>query len=216
MPIYGITVAIALWRYRRYFDTVFKFLPVLLMYTFLTELAGIIILKYEEYDLVFSDLLHYNNWVIYNIYNIIFFLYFFYVYWVCIKIAKFRRFILIGGLSYIAVSVVNVFLSDFITQFQMISYFVGAIFIIVSAIYYGSYLQSATGQRFVNTNLLSWLSLGMLIFFVGYLPIIIVGHFDLIEAERYFIVRRIHLLLILIMYACFILGFVKMSRKSLK
>ena len=98
IPVYGITVAVALWRYRRYFDTVFKFLPILLMYTFLTELAGLIFKTYEEWDLVFSDLLHYNNWVIYNIYNIIFFAYFIYVYWISVKIEKYRRVILVGGL----------------------------------------------------------------------------------------------------------------------
>ena len=186
------------------------------MYTFLTELAGIIFKTYEEWDLVFSDLLHYNNWVIYNIYNIIFFLYFIYVYWICVKIEKFRRIILFGGLLYIAASLFNLYIADFMTQFQMIAYFVGAISVIVFTLFYGSYLRSVTGQWFVSTNLLSWLSLGMLIFFLGYLPIIIVGHFDLIDRERFFIVRRIHLLLIIIMYVCFILGFIKMSRQSAK
>ena len=102
------------------------------------------------------------------------------------------------------------------TQFQMSAYFVGAICIIISAVLYSSYSHSVTGQWFVHTSLLSWLSLGMLIFFIGYLPIIIVGHYDLIDRERYFIVRRIHLLLIVLMYVCFILGFIKMSRQSLK
>ncbi len=183
------------------------------MYTFLTELLGNIIKWNDEYDFVLSDVLEYNNWLIYNIYDIIFFLYFLFVYWTSIDRKDYRNFIKLAGILVIIASVINLFTSDFRTQFQMITYFTGATVLMVSIILYFLYYRSANGSWFVSGNLLSWLSIGILIFLTGYLPIIILGHFNIVAGEDYQIIRRIHLLLILIMYGCFIVGFIKMRRK---
>jgi hypothetical protein len=97
----------------------------------------------------------------------------------------------------------------------MITYFTGAILLIVSIILYFKHLRFANGSWFVQSNLLSWLSIGILIFLAGYLPIIILGHFNIVAGEDYQIIRRFHLLLILVMYCCFIVGFIKVRRKSI-
>ena len=157
LPLYAITLGVALWRYPRYFDTVFKYFPILLMYTFVTELAGNIIKEYDEYDLVLSDLLDYNNWLIYNIYDIVFFLYFFYVYYCTIKNKRTRNTILIGVAVFIFASLINPFFSPFNSEFQMISYVVGALVMITTIFMYNRYLKSVTGSNFNTNNLLSWL-----------------------------------------------------------
>ncbi len=215
LPLYAITVVVALWRYPRYFDTVFKYLPILLTYNFLNEVLGNIIKYYDEYDFVLKDLLTYNNWIIYNIYDIIFYLYFFYVYWLSMDNKPIRKFILIGVTLYMVAAVVNPFVTDFATRFQMISYFTGALILIASIIIYFQYFKSRTGKLFVENNLLSWLSLGILIFLVGYIPLIILGHFEIVPSENYQIIRRLHLILIISMYGCFIAGFLKMSKKRI-
>lgn len=214
--MYAITVLVALWRYPRYFDSVFKYFPILLMYTLVTELGGLILKTNDDYDLVLSDLLDYNNWLIYNIYDIIFFLYFFYVYWVSIKELKYRKIIKIGAGIFILAAILNPFLTDFRTRFQMITYFTGALVLITAILLYYRQLKSTTGTWFLNENLLSWLSLGIIVFLIGYIPLIILGHFNIVAAEDYQIIRRIHLFLILIMYSSFITGFINMSRRSLK
>lgn len=185
------------------------------MYTFLTEILGYIIKSNDEYDFVLSDLLEYNNWMVYNIYDVIFFLYFLYVYWLSIDSKGPRNFIRIAGLLVIIASVINLYISDFRIQFQMITYFTGAFMLITSIILYFRYLRSKEGNWFIPSNLLSWLSIGILIFLSGYLPIIILGHFNIVSGEDYQIIRRIHLLLILIMYGCFIVGFIRLRRKSI-
>ena len=185
------------------------------MYTFLTELLGNIIKWNDEYDFVLSDVLEYNNWLIYNIYDIIFFLYFLYVYWLSIDRKGPRKFIQIAGLLVIIASVVNLFTSDFRTQFQMITYFTGAIMLIICIVIYFLHLKSKNDSWFIQSNLLSWLSGGILVFLAGYLPIIVLGHFNIVAGEDYKIIRRIHLLLILIMYGCFIMGFIRVRRKSI-
>ncbi len=212
--MYAITVVIALWRYPKYFDTVFKYFPVLLMYTFITELAGNIIREYGEYDLVLSDLLDYNNWVIYNIYNIIFFLYFYYVYYTTIRDARMKTKIKIGAIIYLLSTSLNPFIANFTTEFQMISYVTGALVLIMSILLYFSYIRAVTGRWFINSNLLCWISIGMFIFYSGYLPVIFLGHLEIVGSENYWILRRFHLLLIPTMYTCFIIGFIRMSRRS--
>ena len=215
LPTYAITVVVAIWRYPRYFDTVFKYFPILLMYTLVTELGGVIVKEMPEFDFVLSDLLEYNNWVIYNIYDIIFYLYFFYVYWLIIRKRSYRNIILVGVVIFLIASVVNIFTSDFTIRLQMITYFTGAAVLFVCIVLYLNYYRSITGKYFAKNNLLSWISLGILVFLLGYVPIIILGHFDYVSFENYQILRRIHLLLILFMYGCFILGFLNMSRKPL-
>ncbi len=185
------------------------------MYTLLTELLGYIIKWNEEYDFVLSDVLEYNNWVIYNIYDIIFFLYFLYVYWLSINSKSIRNFIRIAGIVVIIASLINLFTSDFRIRFQMITYFTGAFMLIICIVLYFRHLRSKNGSWFIQTNLLSWLSIGILIFLAGYIPIIVLGHFNIVSGEDYQIIRRIHLMLILIMNGCFIVGFIRVSRKSI-
>lgn len=215
LPIYAITVIVALWRFPRYYDTVFKYLPVLLTYTFLNEVLGNIIKYFDEYDFVFKDLLTYNNWVIYNIYDIIFYVYFIYVYWLSTKKEYARKIILTGGILYLIAAVVNPFLTDFLTRFQMISYFTGASVLIASIFIYLNYHKQKTGSVFNSRNLLSWISAGILVFLMGYIPLIILGHLEIVPRADFQIIRRIHLLLILTMYSCFILGFIRMSKKQI-
>ena len=215
IPLYGITVVVALWRYPRYFDSVFKYLPILLTYNFLNEVLGAFIKYYEDFDFVFKDVLTYNNWIIYNIYDIIFYLYFFYVYWLSTEQRSTRKFILTGASLYLIAAVVNPFIADFATRFQMFSYFTGAFVLIVGILMYFQYMKSKTGKWFIKNNLLSWLSLGIIIFLGGYIPLIVLGHFEIVPRENFQFIRRIHLILILAMYGCFIAGFIKMRRKSL-
>lgn len=214
LVLYAVTLVVALWRYPRYYDTVLVYFPILLMYTFITELAGNIIREYNEYDLVLTDLLDYNNWVIYNIYNIIFYLYFYYVYYTTIKDKGKRRKIKIGAIIYIITVCSNPLIANFSTEFQMVSYVIGALVLLMSILMYFHYLKVITGDWFINSNLLCWLSIGMFIFYSGYLPVIFLGHLEIVNSENYWILRRFHLLLILTMYTCFIIGFIKMSRRS--
>ena len=80
IPLYFLTWVISVIRYRRYFDTPLKFFPILIIYTFFTELLGYFI-KYNDEFQFFSDARYsWHNVVIFNIYQLVFFLFFFEVY----------------------------------------------------------------------------------------------------------------------------------------
>ncbi len=216
LPLYGLTVIAALWRYPRYFDTPFKFFPVLLMYTFLTELLGSLIYTYEVVPgLIVSEEL-YNNWIVYNIYNIVFFLYFFYIYRKYLISPSDKTLVKYGGILYLLASIINPFFQDFTISPQLYAYIIGGGVLVICTILYGRQLKKNTGKWFSPNSFLSWLSLGMFVFYPGYILIKIWRQVYLepgVPEDP--LIRRFHLLLILFMYGCFLLGFVRMRRKSI-
>lgn len=216
MILYFATVAVALYRYRRYFDTPLKFFPILLMYTFLNELFGKLIYDYEDVRLIMGPIF-YNNWIIYNIYNLIFYLYFYYIFRSYIKNEKHRKWISAGAVILLITSVINPFFQDFTYEPQLYAYIIGGIILIFCVILYALQLHESTGKWFSEYNLLSWISLGLFVFYAGYIPIKILRQYNAFWGHsEHPSVRTIHISLIIIMNVCFILGFLKMRRKSLE
>ena len=212
--IYGIALLVALWRYPRYYDTPLKYFPLLLMYTLLNETFGALIYLNEQIRLIFSDFFSFYNWAIFNIYGIIFYLYFFYVYWCYISNTTHKKIIVYAGITYVIASIVNPFFQNFILESQLYAYILGALFLICIALLYFSDLKTKYNNWFLKKDLLSWLSLGVIIFYIGYIPIKILRHYEVFDTpgEATFI-RNIHWGLILIMYACFVFGFLLMRRR---
>ncbi|MEM6540217.1 MAG: hypothetical protein AAF634_03605, partial [Bacteroidota bacterium] len=66
----------SVFHYRKYFDTVLRYFPLIIAYTFFNELLGNVI-RYNE-NFAFRTESTDSNQIIYNIYIIIFFLFFFF------------------------------------------------------------------------------------------------------------------------------------------
>ncbi|MEX0287893.1 MAG: hypothetical protein AB3N14_02190 [Flavobacteriaceae bacterium] len=212
--VYGLAVIIGIWRYPRYFDTPLKYFPILLMYTLLNETFGVLIYVNEQISLIFSEFFSFYNWAIYNIYGIIFYLYFFYVYWCYLTSKHQRRFITYSAIIYAVASIVNPFFQNFMFESQLYSYILGALLLCGCTILYFKDLKLNYGKWFLKRDLLSWISLGILIFYVGYIPIKILRHYEVFDTTpSSLMVRKIHWALILIMYGCFIIGFLIMRRR---
>jgi len=204
----------ALIMYPRYFDTPLKYFPILLMYTFLNELLGAIIRKNDLYNFVWSDFYSTYNVIIYNIYNIVFFLYFYYVFWSYTMNEKYKNFIVIGSILFLITTAINWFVQSYMFEAQAYTYVVGTVILVCCILFYFMDLRSRLGAWFFKQDLLSWISLGILIFYIGYLPIKISRYYNTINGlteEPY--VRRIQILLVLLMYSCFIIGFLRMRRR---
>ncbi len=214
IPFYGAVVALALWRYPKYYDTPLRFFPVLLMYTFLNELLGYITRTNDSVILLLRDIYQTNNWIIFNIYNIIFFIFFFYVFRQYIADVKRKKWILWGAFLFITTTILNVFFQSFVTLPQLYAYIVGAAVMLCCILFYYEHLMKTEGVYFLNRDLLSWVGAGMLLFYCGYVPIKPIRYYyalrDIAEIP---VVRRIHLLLIILMYSLFAIGFIRMRRR---
>ena len=216
MILYSVTVLVAIYRYPRYFDTPLKYFPILLTYTFLNELLGLLIYDYEDVRLILGPIF-YNNWIIYNIYNLIFYLYFYMIFRSYIENKQHKKWILRGVFILLITSLINVFLQDFTYEPQTYAYIVGGVILIICVILHALQLYRSNGRWFSQYNLLSWVGLGLIVFYSGYLPIKIMRQYYAYEGFiEHSSIRNIHVFLILFMNVCFILGFLKMRRKSLE
>ena len=111
IPLYLLTWIIAVFRYKRFFDTPLKYLPMLIIYTFFTELLGYFI-KYNDDFLFFSDDRYaWHNVIIYNVYQLIFFLFFYRVYRRTLKKASHRTWVKYGGYLCVLAYVINSFIT---------------------------------------------------------------------------------------------------------
>lgn len=208
-------VILAIWRYPRYYDTPLRYLPIIVMYTFLTDLLGVLIRDNSEISLMYKELYYNNNWLIFNVYNLLFFIYFFYVYRSFISSKKSKKIIEIGAVLFLITSIINPLAQSFKTMPQLTSYIIGAIVLLWSIYLYAIDLKKDYGVYFLKKDLLSWLSLGMAIFYAGYLPIKILRYYMTIYDFNILWVGKVHHYLILIMYLCFAIGLVIMRRRKL-
>ncbi|SDM23235.1 hypothetical protein [Kriegella aquimaris] len=214
IPFYGITLILSISRYSKYYDTPLKYLPIIVLYTFLNEILGYFVLNYEEYALIFDDAYDSYTVVIYNIYNVFFYCYFFYLFWSYIESKKHRDIILIGGIVFLIVAAINPFFQNILIENQVLTYVVGGLILILSVLFYLIQARSEKNNLKLRNNILGWLSAGLLIFYSGYIPIKIYRYINSLNGvgEASY-VRRIQLSLIAAMYLCFIIGLLRMKRR---
>lgn len=213
-PLYAISVLIALIKYPKYYNTPLKMFPVILMYTFLTELLGYITKNYEVYNVSLFSAFVQHNVIIYNIYNIIFFSFFFYVYWSYIDNPKYKDHILYGSILFLIVTVINAFIQSFILESQIYTYLVGGLLIMYCTILFFLERKKIKGKQDYRYTSIKWISIGIFVFYAGYLPIKASRFYNyLYKINEYVHLRRIHLLLVSILYICIIIGLLRMRRK---
>lgn len=176
-------------------DSYDKFFRYILIYIICTETLGEIIPMY-------SDI---SNYFIYNIYSIV--IYFLYIQLtsILIKTVVFRK-----VLNYFSIMLILFFVADnlwnrnFFTEIQMNTYFLGAIFLIISVAGF-LYEIINTDKIVIFYKLRSfWVSMGLLLFYVPLIPVIVCFKSELLNVDIRFILT---LTLNFIMHFCFIISF---------
>tara|TARA_R100000541_G_C1885780_1_gene82925 strand:+ start:37 stop:687 length:651 start_codon:yes stop_codon:yes gene_type:complete len=198
----GLAALLAFVRYKKYSHTYLRYFPWLLLYTFVTEIAATFM--WERFE---------GNVVLYNIYNIVFFLYFYFVFYKHTKSIRDRNLILIATAIFLVSCVANLGFSSFLENPQLLAYITGACMLIFCIILYFVGILYTPRVLKIKTELLFWVSIGLLLFYVGYIPIKITRHFFTEIDNSYHILRSVHRILVLIMNACFIIGFLWTRRK---
>ncbi|AYN68847.1 hypothetical protein D1013_16395 [Euzebyella marina] len=217
LTLYGLTLLASILRYRRYFDTRLRYLPIIFCYTLLNEILGYLTAYFPQFGFFSNEAIAWYNLVIYNIYNIIFFLYFFLIYRHYLESQKAKRFILWAVYLFSIVAVLNPFFQSFLISSQTGTYIVGGLVLIFCT---SSYLISwyKLEERHPNKNkLLYWISLGMLIFYIGYLPIKTARFiFSITGSQEAPTIRIFHYCLIIIMYSLIIVGFARLKKRLIR
>jgi len=215
LPVYLITVAVALWRYPRYFETPLRYFPILLMYTLVTELWGVLIKYYDQFDLFLNEFFQNYNWLLYNVYTVISYFYFYYIFWCYVQNENHKKIITVGAIAFVLTSIVNLFINSFLLEPQVFAYIIGALVLVIAAFLYFLNLRTKFQTWFLKNDLVSWIGAGILIFYTGIIPIHITKYYN----ARYGLndasyIHTMLLLLIFGMYLCFIIGFLRMERSN--
>lgn len=206
IPLYGITLVASIIRYRWYFDSILKYLPMLIAYTLFTEILGILIRDYESFQIIYLDEYQYANYLIYNIYDIIFFLYFYYIFWKTFQKEKYKRIVKIGAIAYIVSAIINPFFENVFIFPQIWASTIGSLILIIILLLYSKEIRWAQDKK---NNLLVWVSTGLLIFNLFFPLIMISGRFDY-DLYLKLNLKQFHYFIIVAMYSCFIIGFLRM------
>lgn len=205
MALYVIVFVIAVYKFPLYKTSSLRFIPLILLFTILAEFSG----GYIKYYFKSVD----SNVIVFNLYYLFYFSLFFYIFKRIIEEAKFKSYIKICIAVFWVVYLSDVIFTDIYSQSFFRSYIAGAgglIFCII--LYYISILQSSL-VLVVKNDLLFWISVGLFLFYVGYIPIKIIKSWYYLYDNFFELLLIIHFSLIIVMYLFFLLGFLWMKKR---
>lgn len=201
IPFEGIAVLFAFLFLKNYSDKILRYYPYLLLLTFLIELCA-------GYSLFPT-----NNSFAYNILAILTFN--FYLVLFRSRLAKSAAKLTI----IVLMAIVNLsYLAEFVSmgtfhKTPLYAYSIGGVAMIILAGMYFYQKLELDKTISIKEDLLTWISTGLLLFHVGYLPIKLTRiYFEMTDDIMYYL-RFLHYILALIMNLCFILGF-RWARKN--
>lgn len=174
------------------YDIFFRYI---LIYIVCTETLGNVVSEYDGY----------SNDFIYNIYSLVIYILYIQLTKMLIKSVVFKKI-----LNYFSIILIFFFIADnlwnrnFFSELQMNTYFLGAIFLIISVAGF-LYEIINTDKIVIFYKLRSfWVSLGLLLFYVPFIPVIVCFNYKLLSID----IRNIlTLTLNFIMHFCFIISF---------
>lgn len=197
LSFYGISTLTAVLFYGKYKHTVLKYFVWILLYNLINEISA----KYVYYWLD-------RNVVMYNVYNTIFFLYFLYVFRSFVQSKTYKKWIFYSTVLFSVVTVVNAIVVNAYFDNLMTSYITGACLLIFCIILYYIEILSDSRVLYIKEDLLFWISVGLLLFYVGYIPIKISREFFSDNNDLFVTLFNVQRILIIIMNSCFIIGFI--------
>lgn len=215
IPIYFLTWLISLIRYKRFYDTPLKYLPMLIIYTFFTELLGYFI-KYSNEFLFFSDSRYtWHNVIIFNIYQVVFFIFFFEVYRRLTKKQAIKKQTRYLSIFCISAYVINALVYNPLHNQMTHAHIIGSLMMIYIVILYFKEKHHEGLAQPLKFNLMFWISSGLMIFYTLFpiVSIIYLLNFD-IGIQIYF--RPLLLTAIVLMYTLIIIGLIIGKRKAFR
>lgn len=191
-----ITAVVGSIYFYKYKHTYLKYFLALLWFVVFVEFFG----KY--YYQLFN-----SNYIIYNIYHAINFTALLMLYRTFIQNKRHKKWISFFPSIYLVSFFANLLLQNYFNQIQTFPFIIGALLVIFSILLYFLEILSTDKVLYVSKNLLFWISIGLLIYFVGKIPTRLITNYwnEVSYYESIFIVEYI---LTIFMNVCFIIGFI--------
>ncbi len=200
-----VTAIVGTIYYHKYKNApVLKYFIFLLWYVVCNEFIGLYIRLYGS---------GYNALII-NIYNLINFSYILFLFKNYLNSAKGKKLVLILCILYLISFIINGFYENYLIDFQSIPYIIAAFFVVITILLYFREILNSEKVLHAKKNLLFWIGVGLLLYFVGNIPFRIIRNYYeyLSDASTLFLVN---FTLAVIMNVCFIIGFIWSDKKQL-
>ncbi|MFC4094506.1 hypothetical protein [Euzebyella saccharophila] len=215
LAMYAIALVAAIYRYPKYFDTKLQYLPIIICYTLFNEILGYLTAYLPQFGFFSRESISHYNVIIYNIYNLIFYLYFLFLFRFYIKSPRLKEYIFWGIVLFLVTSAINPFFQNYLMSTQTATYISGGFLLITSIIFYLREQHFKYKRIPLANHPLHWISIGLLLFYVGYLPIKVGRYFHFANGTQEApIIRIIQYLLIITMYAFITMGFITLKKRS--
>ncbi|NAY93042.1 hypothetical protein GTQ34_14045 [Muricauda sp. JGD-17] len=215
IPFYLLAWIVSVVTYRKFFDTVLKYFPVFIAYTFFTELLGYFIKYHEEFQFFSDERYSWRNIIIYNIYQLITFLFFYWVYWKTLKSKKHKKWLKYGVGAVLVSYVISLFFQN---PFYISLYYadiVGALVLIMCILFYFKEKKEEKNPYPQSYNLLYWVSIATFIFYLLAPYVLLIG-FVRYDIWTMYDLHSVLVALILLMYTLFIIGMFMGKRKAFR
>jgi len=197
----GIAAFTALVLWKKLSSKYLYIFPIILVLIFLVEFGAGIFISSEWKPFV------------YNLLSIITFSGYSFIFIMHIPDKKYKDIIKICVVLYFLSALVNSWCVNIFHDSHQISYIVGGINMILFAVMYFLSILNNSKTLTIKQDLMFWISIGLLLFYVGYLPIKLSRFYFSITVNPFLILQKVQLLLIVIMNFCFILGLVWMKKR---
>ncbi|GMN10803.1 hypothetical protein MTsPCn9_30320 [Croceitalea sp. MTPC9] len=215
IPVYFITWVISMFTYKKYFDTVMRFFPIFIAYTFFTEILGYFITTYEDFSFFTEKEYSWHNVIIYNLYSFVTFLFFFWVYWKLVSSKKYKRTILFAAVCTLLSFIISAFLQDPMHTGLYFADIIASYSLLLTIILYFKEKRKE-GHPFVQkNNLMFWVSIGFFTFYLAFPHLYFVG-FEMPEIWIKYHFRKVLQVFIVIMYILFSIGLILGKRSHFK
>ncbi len=204
MALYVIVFLVAIIRYPLYKNTPLKYLPIIFLFTAVTEYVG----YFTKSD--YSNI----NYLVFNTYYLIHFSFFFYVFMEMIDDKRFKKYIKVGmGIFWLVFLSDLIFTGVFVVSFAR-TYIAGAVILVLCIIFYYINILQSSLVLVIKNDLLFWVSVGLFLFYIGYIPIKIIKTWFYQPDSFFKFLLVIQFSLITIMYLFFLTGFLWMKKRS--
>lgn len=207
----AIALIVSLKNYAKYFDTVLKYLPIIIAYSLINELLGYFLLYYPSFRVFLDFEDSQTNHIIYNIYDLIFFPFFYFVYWNLITNLKYKKLILKGAIIVVLGYVINSYFQNPMNYGLYYAYAIASAMLIFCIFLYFLDKRDQNEKLFQHYNLVFWVSVGLFTLYLFSPILMLIGYYDPSIWHDYNF-QTFHHLLIILMNILFIIGFI-ISRK---
>ncbi|PKA82287.1 hypothetical protein ATE92_0415 [Ulvibacter sp. MAR_2010_11] len=183
-------------KYRASYEKYFLFF---MWYTFLVDLTGGLI----------GDVFLMNNAWLYNAFIITSFLFYFNWYYTILRRSNFKKAVIAFTIIFSVVALFNLFFVSW-KAYHSYTFFTGAAFLLVLTLFHFHQLLNSNEVLIVKHKLSFWISTGLLLFYMGMIPLIYLLKYIGIEHLSYLFIL---ISLNVILYGCYTIGFIWTKKK---